>query len=228
KKEKHRAFTFVPGPATADPLAATVAAIRFTARNLVEAPYRNFASNFGLAALERQARLCTDRKDKRGWPRVFGSGPLACLALYRPWEGITLELTAPAGGRALYAEFLDEAATLPGLESLLAAADLARQSAEQFSAMADAIVATDPAVAEAVELSEEIDALHRAGESEDGASDLASLGERASALRAQREAATTRCELDAAGREAAFAMVGEGFAAIHRIETELQAVLSEV
>src|SRR5690606_27407155 len=64
KKEKHRAFTFAAGQAAKAPAEATRQAVRYTARNLVEAPVANFASNFGLAGLEKQVRLCRDTKDK--------------------------------------------------------------------------------------------------------------------------------------------------------------------
>lgn len=245
KKEKHRAFTFEPGPANAEPLEATQAAVRWTARNLVEAPFANYASNFGLPALDRQARLCVDAKDKRGWPRVFDTGPLACLALYRTWECLTLELTAPAGGRTLYAEFLEEASQLAGLEALGEAAELSRKSAELFAKLADDAVAAAPEVAAAVELSEEIDELLRGGAvgssssgpgsatasraaTDDGFFDLSTLGEKVSALRAERDAVTARCTLDEDGRAAAYAKIGEGFAAIHEVEAELQRVLAAV
>ena len=220
KKEKHRAFTFAAGQAATDPVEATRRAVRFTARNLVEAPVANFASNFGLAALEKQARLCSDTKDKRGWRRVFDSGPLACLALYRTWEGVTLELTAPAGGRALYAEFLAESSSLPGLEVLAAAAALARESAELFGRMADDVVAAAPEVAEAVSISEEIDELQRSGDAE--------VGEKVRALRAKRDAVSERCQLDEESRGAVFDQVGAAFAAIHGVESRLQEVLASV
>lgn len=228
KKEKHRAFTFEAGPASADPVAATRAAVSFTARNLVEAPYANFAANFGLAALEKQARLCTDTKDKRGWPRVFASGPLACLALYRTWECLTMELTAPAGGRALYAEFLEESTRLQGLEPLAEAAALARQSAEVFSRLADDVAAAAPEVAEAVAITEEIDELQRSAGESVGANSKEKVGETVRALRSKRTTVAERCAMDADARMASFTMVGEAFAKIHHVETELQRVLTGV
>lgn len=220
KKEKHRAYRFEPGPAAADPVEATRAAVRGTAQALLEAPFANFASNFGLAALEKQARLCADPNDKRGWPRVFDTGPLACLALVRTWEGLTLELTAPAGSRQLYADFLAEAAALPGLVGLTDAADLARESAELFARLTDDVVATAPAVAEAVALSERIDAVQRSDASDGGAA--------VRELRAQREAVMQRCDLDAEARGEAFARVGEAFTAIHAVETQLQRALAAI
>src|SRR5690606_39219732 len=220
KKEKHRAYRFEPGPAAADPVEATRAAVRGTAQALLEAPFANFASNFGLAALEKQARLCADPIDRRGWLRVFDTGVLACLALVRTWEGMTLELTAPAGSRQLYADFLAEAAALPGLVGLTDAADLARESAELFARLTDDVVATAPAVAEAVALSERIDAVQRSDASDGGAA--------VRELRAQREAVMQRCDLDAEARGEAFARVGEAFTAIHAVETQLQRALAAI
>ncbi|MCA9694455.1 MAG: BtrH N-terminal domain-containing protein, partial [Myxococcales bacterium] len=125
RKEKHRAWTFPKGQAKAAPVAATRAAVRATARSFVEAPYKGFAGNFGLAGLEKAARLCADPKDKKGWARVFHSGPLAYRALYRTWECATLELTPPAGGRSFYAQFLRDAAARCDLPALAEAAALA-------------------------------------------------------------------------------------------------------
>jgi len=219
KKEKHRAFVFAAGAAEGDPVAATSAAVQGTAHAMVEAPFRNFASNFGLAALEKQALLCVDAKDQRGWPRVFGSGPLAARALWRTWECVTLELTAPAGSRTLYAEFLEESARLPGLAQLAEAAALAHDSAELFAKLADDIVATTPEVAAAVTISEEIEELQRFSPE--------SAGEQVKELRALRDEHLQNCSLGEPARLEAFAQVGAAFASIHAVETELQKALAQ-
>ena len=221
KKEKHRAYRFEAGPAAADPVAATRAAVRSTAKAMVEAPYASFASSFGLAALEKQARLGVDTEDKRGWPQVFASGPLACRALLRTWEGLTLELTAPAGGRQLYADFFAESARLPGLGVLGEASALAQESAALFARLTDDLVAAAPEVAAAVTISEQIDELRRSGAG-------GVEGAQVAALHAQREAVVQRCDLDAEARMAAFARVGEAFAAIHEVEARLQGALAAV
>jgi hypothetical protein len=197
---------------------------------MVESPYPTYASNFGLAALDKQARLCRDAKDKRGWRRVFHSGPLACLALYRTWECVTLELTAPAGGRAQYADFLDEASRLPGLEGLAEAATLAQTSADLFAELADAAHDAAPEVAEAIAISEEIDELWRGGGTRTpgawSTETRKALGAEVEALRARRDAVTQSCTMGDYARGAAFDRVGEAFASIHRVETELQKVLA--
>jgi hypothetical protein len=159
-------------------------------------------------------------KDKKGWPNVFDSGPLAYVALYRTWECATFELTPPAGGRTYYAEFLDEASRLPGLSALRDAAELARKSGDWFAQLAEEAVAAAPEVASAVAIAEEIDEVRRSGE--------AGAAERVVALRADRDALGGRCELDAAARRRAFERVGACFSEIHRVEQELQRVLRDV
>jgi hypothetical protein len=220
RKEKHRSITFQPGVAGKDPVLATRTAVRSTARSFVEAPFKGFTSNFGLAGLEKVARLSVDEKDKKGWPRVFDSGPLAYRALYRTWECATFALTPPAGGRSYYAEFLAEASSLPGLSALRDAAALARKSGDLFGELAEEAVRAAPEVASAVAIAEEIDELQRSGE--------ASAADRVVALRAERDALAGQCELDAAARRRAFERIGAGFSEIHRVEQELQRVLGDV
>src|SRR5690606_26774341 len=120
------------------------------------------------------------------------------------------------------------------------AADLARRSGELFSRLTDQLPETAPEVAEAITLSEEIDELQRTGgegnqrDVDDGADDGVDdgaddrVGQQVKALRAARTAAAERCMLGSAARAAAFAQVGETFAAIHGVETELQKVLAAV
>ena len=63
-----------------------------------ESPAKSFASNIGTEGLRKWARLLTDRKDKKGWPKVFPNGALAYLGLRRVYDGLEHEYTAPAGG----------------------------------------------------------------------------------------------------------------------------------
>lgn len=142
RKERHRAFTFAPGAAGTEPGDATLQAVRGTAERFVTAPFAGYASNFGLAGIAKVARLATDRKDAKGWPRVFDSGPLAFLALTRSWECLTPDVTPPAGGRSFYGDFLATGADSGALDAPTAAAlregaDLARSSGARFARLAD-------------------------------------------------------------------------------------------
>jgi hypothetical protein len=224
RKERHRALTFEAGPAPVDAAEATRTALRGTARAYVEAPFKGYAANFGLAGLEKLGRLATDERDPKGWPRLFDTGPLAFLALTRAWACLTLELTPPAGGRAFYADFLGGArATLAaGAADAMAEAEaLARRSADRLARLTDDLVAAGgDEVARGVGLLEEIDATRRVG----GRDAAVRIGE----LEAERQALMDGCSLDRGQRVAAYALVGEAFRDVHGLETELQALLVRV
>lgn len=224
RKERHRALSFEPGPAEVDPSDATETAVRGTARAYVEAPFKGFASNFGLAGLEKVARLAADERDPKGWPRLFDSGPLAVMALARAWECLTVELTPPAGGRAFYADFLADARATarPTTADLLAEAEaLARRSGERLALLSDELVAAGgDAVERVTGLIEEIDATRRAGGGD--------AAEHIGALEAERRALVAGATLDRDERRAAFATVAQAFREVHALERQLQEALAHV
>jgi hypothetical protein len=137
RKGRHRSIAVAPGPGR-DPAEAALEAIRGTVRGFREAPVAGFASNFGIAGLERWARLVGDRKDPRGWPRLLQSGAALAGVLAQLYTGIELEHTAPAGGRALYAAFLDRAADLTGRSELAGVASRYRELGVAWSGLAQA------------------------------------------------------------------------------------------
>lgn len=89
-------------------------ALAGTAQRYEQSPYKGFASNFGLAGMSKFVASLTDAKDKRGWPRLFPEGNLAAIGLRRLYQGLELEMTPPAGGRGVQAQFLRKAAELTG------------------------------------------------------------------------------------------------------------------
>ena len=107
------------------------------------------SDSFSLPAWRKWARLLTDQKNAKAWPKVFAgrAGGLAG-ALLSVWEGVV-----PAGGygghlRGLYAEFLDQAAALldnPRLEQPAAAC---RSAAHSWHTVAETALPDDvPALA---------------------------------------------------------------------------------
>ncbi|MGE0479566.1 MAG: DUF4872 domain-containing protein [Phycisphaerae bacterium] len=128
KKGKQRLVTFERPESEVELADAVRAAAVATGRRFFESPYKGFASNFGLAGLEKWRRLLTDEKDKKGWPALFHESHLAYLALRRTHDGIEHEFTAPAAGRPLYADFLAEAATIAGDARLAAVAERMRRA----------------------------------------------------------------------------------------------------
>ncbi|MEZ6004793.1 MAG: DUF4872 domain-containing protein [Planctomycetota bacterium] len=153
KKCKHGAWVPAGTADSPDWSAAIQGAVAACAGRYTEAPYKGFASNFGLAGLEKWARLLVDRKDKKGWPTLFPEGRLASLALRRTWQGLEVEMTPPAAGRGLYAQFLREAAHLTRTPAYETAALAFDRSANAWNALSECIASSGvPAVASGCEL----------------------------------------------------------------------------
>jgi len=213
KKAKHLMLSF--GDATAgDPVQATRGAIEFYVTNQREAPYANFANNFGLNGLSRTVKVMGDLKTKKGWLRIFDSGPFAFAALWRLWECLTMELTAPAAGRPLFADFLDQANALPGCNDLKQAAALARASGDAFEDLVEiAVEAGGPLLGKALDLTETIDEALRSGSSD--------TPEAVRRLRAERSALAEDCSLNEASRRETFTALSVQMARILARETAL-------
>ncbi|MEM7048632.1 MAG: DUF4872 domain-containing protein [Acidobacteriota bacterium] len=196
KKAKHRMLSF--GDTTVgDPVAATRQALEFYVSNQRTAPYANFKNNFGLKGLARTAQAMGDLTTKKGWLRTFDSGPYAFAALWRLWECLTVELTAPAAGRPLFADFLEQASELPGCPDLRSAAELARASGEAFEDLVDlAVAAGGGPLGQAIEWTEAIDEALRSGAPD--------TPETVRELRARRAALAAQCTLDEASRREVF------------------------
>jgi hypothetical protein len=125
-------------PSSAKASAAIASAIADTALRYVDpAVPKSFAVNCGFSGLAKWRDELTDRKSKRGWPSMFAEGPRAYAALSRAYEDI--ECHSTAGGRAFYADFLDEAAGLFGHDHLRRAAATYREAGTLWSRIADAI-----------------------------------------------------------------------------------------
>ena len=129
-------------------------AIADTALRYVEpAVPKSFAVNCGFSGLAKWRDELTDRKSKRGWPSMFAEGARAYAALYRAYEDI--ECRSTAGGRAFYADFLEEAAGLLGQDRLRRAAAEYREAATLWSRVADTIASCpDEAVRQACDIAD--------------------------------------------------------------------------
>lgn len=114
RKGKNRLVTLRGRTQGFDLAQAVREAVALTVKSFHQSPVKSFASNFGFAGLEKWQRLLTDKRDPKGWPKVFASGREALAGLGRAYECLQHEYTGPAAGRPLYAEFLAEAAWITG------------------------------------------------------------------------------------------------------------------
>jgi len=101
------------------------------------------SDSFSLSAFRKWARLLTDRRNAKAWPRGFADrGGLfdACVSIYD-----NVEPVGSWGGnlRGLYAEFLDEAAGLLGDDRLRPAAAAYRDLAARWRAVAEVALPAD-------------------------------------------------------------------------------------
>lgn len=98
-------------------------------------------ANFGLPAFRKWADLVNNPKDNKGWPRVFATGGeqlyaalKMCFACIETWN------TPPRAFRAMYADFLEEAAEALGRPPFRKVATQYRELARQWSDLAAALL----------------------------------------------------------------------------------------
>ncbi|MEZ6017793.1 MAG: DUF4872 domain-containing protein [Planctomycetota bacterium] len=219
KKAKQRLVT-IDGSDPAYDLAQGIrAALAETLRVFEEGKVKGFESNFGFAGLAKWARMLTDAKDKKAWRKVFTTKEHVNFALRRVYECIAFETTPPAGGRPLYADFLDEAADVTGDETLREASVLVRRSAVLWDEIAElALPDDDPVRARSKQIVESIgDALR-----EDGSR----AAEVIAALRAELPELSKQATLEPADAHAVFDAMAERVEAILALEREAFGMLA--
>ena len=151
-----------PGPIPEDRLRT---AIRAGLEDQV-AHLRAPSDSFSLPAWRKWARLLTDTRNAKAWPRVFAGGHGLFGSLLGLLEGVDGDV-GPGGGnlRELYAASLDEAAVALDIPALNDAARAWRGVADQWEELADAAVPPDlDGAAEAVDAVETLHDAVRAGE----------------------------------------------------------------
>ena len=128
----------ITGAARADLGTAAVAGIHTCVEHL-----GGTSASFALPAWRKWANLLTDARAAKGWARVFDNGSGLVGALMSVWEGI--EPVGAEGGhlRGLYAEFLDEAATLLAAPQLSSCAEAFRAAAARWHDVAEAALPGD-------------------------------------------------------------------------------------
>ncbi len=96
--------------------------------------------NFGLASLTKWAKLVANPKDKKGWPKVFGQPRQLYQALMWVFHWIEVGGTGGSAFRTMYADFLDEAASIVDRSAFKEVAQLYRESAQHWSDLAHAVL----------------------------------------------------------------------------------------
>ncbi|HEV8130592.1 MAG TPA: DUF4872 domain-containing protein [Acidobacteriota bacterium] len=131
-------------------------AVAGTARSYVEpAVPKSFWVNCGFSGIDKWRQMLTDRKDKKGWPTVFADAARAYAGLHRAYDCIEHQFTAPAGGRAFYADFLEEAARALDQPILKQAATAYREAGALWARIASLIAECgDAAVRQACEIAD--------------------------------------------------------------------------
>lgn len=180
------------------------------------------SESFSLPAWRKWARLTTDIRNAKAWPKVFADGRGLAGALASVWEGV--EPLGPAGGslRGLYADFLDEAADLTGLDLRPCAARY-REVAGAWHALAEeALPASVPVLGRIRELTAAV-AESVTAEGDAGAEDAAATAAELWALRAEADAGPL---LDADATAELFARLGARLGEIARAEVAAHAALA--
>jgi hypothetical protein len=155
KKDKYRLATIEP-PKVSKLAAAAQKGIWQCISLFTDKPPRGTRKNFGFTAYQHLADMLTNSRNKQSWERFFAPGPRMYQALAgsvtQPGAFTWINLWGAGDGaeRALYADFLDEAALLLEKKLLKEAAQQFRLSHAEWLKFADALLPADvPALHEA-------------------------------------------------------------------------------
>ncbi len=179
------------------------------------------SESFSLPVYKKWAKLMTDAKNKKGWPTVFKSRNGLYGTLRSVHEGITLNSSDGYGLRALYADFLDEAAPIVNKPALRDAANAYRKAGDVWVAAAEA------ALPDSVPLLAETKSLMQARYDHYNHNRIDALRDTMTKLNALEEAHKQEFPLDDAAVIALFADLSDKLNAVYEAEVAALAVLSE-
>lgn len=145
RKAKHRLIAFDGQLQHHDLPAAVERAIADTVEGFTTAPYKNWAANFGLRGMDKLADALEGRSSKKSWQRLFATDTAQATGRLRLKACLEQEYTSGGGGRPLYADFLDEAATLCDDATLRDVASGFRQTGAMWTALGRAALETTEA-----------------------------------------------------------------------------------
>lgn len=203
-----------------DLAAALRAGIGDCARHLAQP-----SDSFSLPAIRKWARLMTDAKHAKGWPRVFGDGAGIFSALVSVFDGVSDYGAGGGSLRRLYADFLTQAAALLEQDRLREVAERYKWLGLRWGALGELALPTEVApLAHAKDLLARRAALYAVLGGE-GASELAAIAAELDALRADCDA---HFPLDPARQHELFAAMQAQLQTIYSEEVEANRLLGEV
>jgi hypothetical protein len=221
---KHRLIHLGPLDAPI-PAARTTTAMRAGLAEQVD-HLRAPSDSFSLPAWRKWARLLTDRKNAKAWPRVFADGSGLFGTLVSLVEAVDDAAGATGGHlRSLGADFIGGAAARLGEPRLADAARAWRDAGDRWEDLADAALpASVDGAADAVEAAEELHDAVMAGEP-----GRQTAARAAAALWSARDRYAGSFPLAAADRDALFADLAERVQGIYEAErSALQATANAI
>jgi hypothetical protein len=212
-KNRIAALRTAPGPIPSDRIRA---AMRAGLEDQV-AHLRSSSDSFSLPAWRKWARLMTDERNAKAWPRVFADGVGLFGALSAIHEDVDGQVGSSGGHlRELYADALDEAAAALDNAALADAAQAWRAVADLWEELADAAVPPDlDGAAEAVDA---VEALHEAAMA--GEAGRSAVTQAAATVWAIRDRYADAFPLPPDRIAAILADLGDRLGAIHQAEVD--------
>jgi len=216
---------YVIDPASGQIDASTLrAAIAAGLRDAVE-HLGSASDSFSLPAWRKWSRLMTDTRNAKAWPKVFADGRGIAGALLSIWEG-ALPLGMSGGHlRDLYADFLDQAASLLGEPRITEAAEPWRAAAEAWQAV---VAAALPSSIPELERLRDLTVHVRESVADPASVDPPEATDAADELWQLRSALDEGLPLDGPATQQLFEALGHSLAEVYRRETAAHAKLKEV
>jgi hypothetical protein len=183
------------------------------------------SDSFSLPAWRKWARLMTDTRNARAWPKVFADGRGLVGALLSIWEAATPMGTTGGNLRDLYADFLDQAAELLDVDALHARAIDFRNAGMKWIAVTDTALGRDVPEFEQLRV---LTCAVRSAVADPASRSVAKTERAADELWQLRRRLDADCPLDQAARERLFEALGEAIHDVYVAETTAVARLAAV
>jgi hypothetical protein len=174
------------------------------------------SDSFSLPAWRKWARLMTDTRNAKAWPRVFAEGRGLVGALLSIWEGTTSMGMTGGHLRDLYADFLDQAAELLDVDALHASADDFRAAGKAWTAVVETALSADLPEFEQLKA---LTCVIRNAVADPVAANESETQRAADELWQLRRRLDADCPLDLATRERLFGALGEALDDVYGVET---------